>query len=126
MRTGTLRCGYIVWQPYVMKDPNDKKLSGMSYDVFEAIAHNLGIKIEWTSEVLVGQQVASLDANKIDAVCGDWPLNPISAKFLDYTKGYTYFPMYLYQKKGGRKFGNISDLIMKKFQYLEWMAILVY
>lgn len=110
-RTGVLRCGYIVWQPYMMKDPNTGKLSGMSYDIFETLARNLGFKIEWASEVMVGQQVAALETDKVDAVCGDWPINSRSARFVQYTDGFAYFPVYLYQKKGStKKYDSLADV----------------
>lgn len=110
MRTGTLRCGYIAWQPYVMKDPNTGKLSGMSYDVYEALGRALDIKIEWVSEVLVGQQVDALRSGKIDAVCGDWPLNSASTKYVDYLRGFAWFPVYLYGKKSGKKFTSLDQI----------------
>lgn len=109
-RTGVLRCGYITWQPFVMKDPNSGKLSGLSYDVYEAIGKNLGLKVEWVTEVLVGQQAETLNSGKIDAVCGDWPLNSVSAKFVDYMQGFAYMPIYLYQKKGGKKFTSLEQV----------------
>jgi ABC-type amino acid transport substrate-binding protein len=109
-RTGVLRCGYIAWQPFVMKDPNSGKLSGLSYDVYESIGKNLSLKVEWTTEVLVGQQAEALNSGKIDAVCGDWPLNSVSAKFVDYMQGFAYMPIYLYQKKGGKTFTSLEQV----------------
>jgi len=110
MQSRTLRCGYIAWQPFVMKDANSKKLSGLSHDVFEALAKNMGLKIEWVQEVMVGQQIETLNTGKIDAVCGDWPLNAATAALVDYTRGYAFMPIYLYKKKGGKNFRNLEDV----------------
>ena len=110
MRTGILRCGYIAWQPFIMKEPNTGKLSGLSYDFFEALGKTLGIKIEWQQEVLVGQQVTDLNLGKIDAVCGDWPLNSVTAKYVDYTAPFVFMPMYLYEKRDGKTFNGMSDI----------------
>lgn len=69
MRTGTLRCGYIVFSPYLNKDPNTGKLSGISYDYMNAIADEIGIKIEWSEETGWGTFHEGLNANRYDAMC---------------------------------------------------------
>lgn len=107
---GTLRCGYIVWQPYMMKDPNTGKLSGMSYDIFEALGKTLGLKIDWVSEVQSGQEAEALNSDKVDAVCSTVPSNSRSAKYMDYIDGYAYMPFYIYMKKGGKMVNNVADL----------------
>lgn len=33
MRTRTLRCGYGIFQPMIMKDPNTRKISGIFVDI---------------------------------------------------------------------------------------------
>lgn len=74
LKTGTIRCGYFTWPPYITKDPNTGKLSGINYDIMEAIGKNLGLKIDWVAEVGVGDVVASLNTNKFDVMCATvWP-----------------------------------------------------
>ena len=65
----TIRCGYIVYEPYISKDPNTGKLSGVTVDYLNQSAARHGLKIEWTGEVNFDQIVPSLDAGKIDMVC---------------------------------------------------------
>ncbi|MCB1556441.1 MAG: hypothetical protein KDJ15_03915, partial [Alphaproteobacteria bacterium] len=33
MRTGTIRCGYIAFPPYLMQDLNTGEFSGLAYDL---------------------------------------------------------------------------------------------
>ncbi|MDB5477939.1 MAG: amino acid transporter substrate-binding protein family, partial [Alphaproteobacteria bacterium] len=71
MRTGTLRCGYALSQPQMMKDPNTGKLSGVDYDVWEAIGKQLNVKIEWTEEVGWGNFIEGLRTSHYDAFCSN-------------------------------------------------------
>jgi ABC-type amino acid transport substrate-binding protein len=69
MRTGTLRCAYVVWPPYLLKDPNSGKFSGLIYEYVSAIGRELDIKIEWAEEVDWGTFYAGLESNRYDMMC---------------------------------------------------------
>lgn len=72
--TGTLRCAYATWPPYMMKDPNTGKLSGVAYDQMEQVAKFLEIKIDWTEEVGYGNYIEGLKTNRYDMMCATiWP-----------------------------------------------------
>ena len=43
IRTGKIRCGYAVWQPVLMKDPNTGAFSGVYYDYMNLLAARLGL-----------------------------------------------------------------------------------
>lgn len=68
METQTLNVGYFVWAPYLVKDANTGKMSGINYDIMEAIGQNLGLKINWVLDVGVGEVGAALESHKIDAM----------------------------------------------------------
>lgn len=73
MRTGTLRCGYGIFQPMIMKDPNTGKISGIFADIMEEIGKAADIKVEFVEEVDWGQIPQALQSGKIDAMCaGMW------------------------------------------------------
>lgn len=85
VKSKTVRCGYFTWPPYIAKDPNTGSLTGINYDIMNAIGKNLGLTVEWTSEIGVGDVVAALEANKVDAICATvWP-NPPRAQNLTLT-----------------------------------------
>ncbi len=68
MATKTLNLGYFVWDPYFMKDPNTDVMSGISYDIMEAIGRTLGLKTNWVMETGVGEVGAALEADKFDVM----------------------------------------------------------
>ncbi|MEJ0062038.1 MAG: ABC transporter substrate-binding protein [Alphaproteobacteria bacterium] len=69
-----LRCGYLVYSPYIRRDLNSGQLSGVFHDIVEAIGHNANIKIIWAEEVGFTEMLTGLDARRYDAYCGGlWP-----------------------------------------------------
>lgn len=88
--SGTLRCGYSIAPPVLMKDPNTGKLSGMDVDVWEGIARRLDMKIEWVESSGWGTFPEDLRSDKYDAYCSQIWINPARAKFLSLTLPITY------------------------------------
>jgi ABC-type amino acid transport substrate-binding protein len=73
IKTGTLRCGYGVFEPMVMRDANTGALSGIFYDLMQEIAKVSGLKVEFVEEIDWGQITEALKSGKIDAHCaGMW------------------------------------------------------
>lgn len=74
IKNQTVRCGYAVWPPFFVKDPNSGEMSGIGYDFFETMAKSLGLKVEWTEEVGYGNYIEGLNTNRYDAFCTTvWP-----------------------------------------------------
>jgi ABC-type amino acid transport substrate-binding protein len=44
--SGTIHCGYFLWPPFIEKNVNTGKLSGLSYDLMEEIGKQLSLKID--------------------------------------------------------------------------------
>lgn len=78
MRTGVLRCGYFTFPPLAMKDENTGKLSGVTVDIFNKVAQNLSLKVEWAEEVSFAGAIPGLQTNRYDVVCT--PLWPAAAR----------------------------------------------
>ncbi|NTU77367.1 MAG: amino acid ABC transporter substrate-binding protein [Alphaproteobacteria bacterium] len=89
LRTGTLRCGYAVWPPFIMKDPNTGVISGAEIDYLNEVGKALNLKVEWTEEVGYGTFIEALNADRIDMMCGVWP-NATRAKQADFTRPIEY------------------------------------
>jgi len=78
LRTQTIRCGYYVFAPVTVRDPNTNVMSGYSVDFMEALAKRAGLKIEWTEEVTFGNWVPALQSKRFDVVCTPmWPEIPM-------------------------------------------------
>lgn len=106
MRTKTINCGYFLWPPYLAKDANTGKLSGINYEIMEAIGKNLGFKVNWTAEIGVGDAVASLEANKIDVVCATlWP-SPARAQNLTLSQPSFYSIAFAFVRQDNKRFDN--------------------
>ena len=81
MRTKAIRCGYVVYAPTVIRDPNTKQLSGIMHDVIETIGQRLELKIDWVEEATWANYMEGLYTGRYDAVCaaawannlGEWP-----------------------------------------------------
>lgn len=105
MKTGTIRCGYLVWPPFLTLDSATGRFGGMNYDYVEAVGAALGLKIDWALEVSPGDQVAALQSGKIDAMCAaEGPMVPSTIKYIHYSTPLAYFPFYLYARADDRHF----------------------
>ncbi len=76
IRTNTLRCAYGIYPPFMNKDPNTGKLSGISVDVMAEFEKASGIKVEWGPEIDWGNIAATLQTGKADAFCTTMLLTP--------------------------------------------------
>ncbi|MDE2030364.1 MAG: transporter substrate-binding domain-containing protein [Alphaproteobacteria bacterium] len=99
MRTGTIRCGYTPYSIGLMKDPNTGKLSGVYYDIITQLAHNLGLKAEWTEEVGWGEQIAGLNAGRYDMICSPVSLNAGRARAADFSIPLYGSPVHIWARK---------------------------
>jgi len=69
IKSGTLRCGYVVVRPSLSRDPNSGELSGISYDIMTQLGKELGLKIEWVEETSFATMAESLNSNRFDMAC---------------------------------------------------------
>ena len=106
MRTGVIRCGYVVWTPFLIKDPNSGQLSGLFHDYVEALGEALHLKIEWTEEMGWSDFPAALNSGRIDAMCGGSWANSARARQIDFTQPILYQPVYAYVRTGDTRFDN--------------------
>jgi len=63
LQSGVLRCGYVNYEPWFMREPNTNKLSGIFYELTELIGKKLLLKVEWTQETGFGTFVPSYAKN---------------------------------------------------------------
>ena len=106
MQQGKIRCGYVLYTPGCMKDPNTGKLSGIGIETLELVAKNLGLKVEWTEEVGWGSMIEGLQTNRYDMVATPVWTNANRARQVDFSKSLYYSPIFIYVKKGDRRFSG--------------------
>lgn len=108
--SGTLRAGYIVYPPYIFKDAQTGELSGIFYDITNAVGKQLGVEVEWVEEAGYGTIATSLDAGRYDVYAGIWPNVPRS-KAITFTVPAYYDAVYAYARSGDHRFDNNLDSI---------------
>lgn len=111
MRTGVLRCGYYVFSPMTIRDPNTGKLSGLGVDMIESIAKSASLKVEWTEEIDFGNWVPALKVGRFDALCtGTWPEASL-AREVTFTRPTFYAGINVYARGDDHRFDNNLDAI---------------
>lgn len=106
LERGSIRIGYIVYPPSLIKDPNTGALSGISYDIMEKMAANLGVKTEWVEEVGWGAMIEGLRTDRYDVV-GTliWP-NSSRAREAAFSAPATYSVVHAYVRANDTRFDN--------------------
>ena len=112
MRAGVIRCGYVIYSPGCLKDPNTGKLSGIGIDTIEMVAKNLGLKVEWVEEVGWGTMLEGLQNNHYDMVATPVWTNANRARLIDFSSPLYYSPINVWVKSGDKRFNqtNLSSL----------------
>ncbi len=106
LQSGTIRCGYPIFPPYTMKDPNTGKLSGIFVDILEEAGKNLGLKINWSEEVGWGTIIEGLETNRYDLVpTGVWP-NANRGKHCSFSTPLFYNGLEVYVRTNENRFTN--------------------
>ncbi len=106
MRTGTIRCGYFTWAPFLMKDPNTGEFSGIYHDVIEDIGKQLNFKIEWAEETGQSNPFEGLKTGRFDMFCGPITPTPDRAKQVSFTDPFFYIPYLAYSRVNDNRFKN--------------------
>lgn len=113
MRTGVIRCGYLVWEPAFIRDPNTGAFSGPIYDFTEELGRMLGLKIEWSLEMSTATYLEDLNAGKYDLECSGGFANAHRGKFVLYSQPFAYIPAYLYVRADDNRFNESLSAINK-------------
>jgi len=113
-QNGKLRCGYVLYNPGCMKDPNTGKLSGIGVEVLEKVCEKLGIELVWAEEVGWGSMLEGLQTNRYDLIATPVWTNANRAKLVDFSKPLYYSPVLAYVKAGDKRFADTESLNNEK------------
>ncbi len=117
MRTGTLRCGWLSYPNFFMRDPNTGAFSGIYYDLLEEMGHQLSLKIEWTEEVSTTNAFMGLKAGRYDVICSPLTPTPGRAREVEFTIPTAFRPYYAYARIDDQRFDSdynkINDSAVK-------------
>ncbi len=111
MRTKTIRCGYHIWEPFLVKDINTGQMSGVYYDYMNQLAEILSLKIEWAEETGFGPHVEALKNDRFDMMCAGDYQNGARGQYIDYTTPILYVALGVYVRTDDKRFDkNIAAL----------------
>jgi polar amino acid transport system substrate-binding protein len=103
IKDGTIRCGYVVYSPGCLKDPNTGKLSGIGIEALEMVGEKLGLKVQFTEETGWGSMIEGLETNRYDMIATPVWTNANRAKLVDFSKPLFFSPIFAYVKAEGSK-----------------------
>jgi polar amino acid transport system substrate-binding protein len=109
MQKHELHCGYLIYPPNFMVDPNTKQLSGIFYDAVEAMGKELNLKIVWQEEGSYDNLIESLQTGRIDAICSGLWENPAKAAVLDFTEPFFFNELAVYTRAGDMRFDHALE-----------------
>ncbi len=108
MKTNTFRCGYGVWAPNIISDPNTNTISGIFYDYMEELGKAANLKIEWR-EVAFTDFALELNAGRIDGMCAGIFPTAARAREMLFTAPINYVAISAYVRKNDSRFDNAME-----------------
>ncbi len=106
IRTGVLRCGYVVFAPYFIKDPNTGAPSGLFVDLMAEIASLQGMKVEWTEEASLPNLIESMRVGRIDAMCSGLWENAVAGKQVEFSRPIFFNVLGIYARPEDHRFDH--------------------
>jgi len=111
LRTGVLRCGYGLWEPSVMRDPNSGAFSGIIYDFVQEVGKSLNIKVEYTLEMPWDSIGTALQTGKIDAHCAGIWATPARGRVMAFSEPLFFAPTVAFARADDNRFDYNLDRI---------------
>lgn len=114
--SGKIRCSYLLYSPYFMKDPNSGQLSGIFYELMMEIGKNSDLTIEWVEEVGYENIFTGLEANRYDVFAGGlWP-NASRAKAGSFSEPAFYSVITAWVRQNESEITDLSQLSSGKYK----------
>lgn len=111
MRTGEIRCGYAVYSPGFMQDPNTGEFSGTSHDIIAEAASILGLKLTYAEEVSFATAVEGLRQDRYDLVCSAFYERPNVMKEVEFSTPIYFVSVNAYVRADDTRFDNGLDML---------------
>lgn len=104
--SGTIRACYTAFPPALIKDPNTGKLSGIFFETLNKAAQNMGLKVDWSTEVGWGDAIEALNSGKCDIVGSDSWSNSTRGKSAEFIQPIYYSAINAYVRANDNRFDN--------------------
>jgi ABC-type amino acid transport substrate-binding protein len=110
LRTGVLKCAYVLSGDAVKKDPVSGEMSGFNVDIINAMASDLSLKVEWSDEVGYGDFAEGFKGGRYDAFCGALTTTPARARVAKFTRPYMGHLTFVYVRSDEARFSTYEDM----------------
>jgi len=109
--TRKMNCSYVVYAPFIMKDPNTGKISGIFYDLTQKVGELANLEMTWATETTYATFIEDLQNQKYDVFAGGlWPETK-QARAVNYSLPAFYSGLGVYVQADDRRFdGNVDRL----------------
>jgi polar amino acid transport system substrate-binding protein len=114
MRTGVIRCGYIPYAPYLIKDVNTGQFSGIFHDLTEEMAKLLNLKVEWSYETTFATFSEDAKNGRYDVYCGGLWSGSQGARGVDYSMPVNFVGLGVYVRSDDNRFDGKMDILNDK------------
>lgn len=104
--SGTIRACYLIYPPASIKDPNTGKLSGVFVETLNKAAENMGLKVDWNTEVGWGDMIEALNSNKCDIVGSPAWSNSTRGKSAEFSQPIYYSAINAYVRANDNRFNS--------------------
>ncbi len=116
MKSGKIRCAYVVTGEYLDKDLSSGEVKGAIPDIVNAMARNLELSVEWVAEVGHADFAQGLETGRYDMFCGILAISPSRSRVAAFTDPLFYVPYYAYVRNDEARFSSISDMNNEKIR----------
>jgi len=106
IRTGVIRCGYYVFPPVTIRDPNTNELSGFTVDYMNKLAERASLKIEWTTEFTWANWIPEIQAGRFDVACTPMWMDMAQLKAVSFSESMFYAALYPLVRKDDPRFAK--------------------
>ncbi len=106
IRTGVIRCGYYVFPPITIRDPNTDELSGLTVDYMNKLAERASLKIEWTTEFTWANWIPEIQAGRFDVACTPMWMDMAQLKAVGFSDSMFYSALYPLVRKDDPRFAK--------------------
>lgn len=106
MTSGIIRACYTAFPPAFIIDPNTKKLSGIFYETLNKAAGNMGLRVDWNTEVGWGDAIGALNSGKCDIIGSDSWSNSTRGKSAEFIQPLFYSSINAYVRIDDNRFNN--------------------
>ena len=107
--SGTVRACYVVYPPASIKDPNTGELSGVFVETLNKAAENMGLKVDWSTEVGWGEMIEALNSSKCDIIGSPAWSNSTRGKSAEFSQPVYYSAINAYVRASDNRFnGDIT------------------